>query len=59
VGVELGGGDVFVGEEFLDGADVVAGFELVGGEVVAETGISITCQAPDQAPDHLHHLPGT
>ena len=36
VGVDLGGFDVFVAEEFLDGADVVAGFEQVGGEAVTE-----------------------
>jgi len=29
-------GDVGVAEEFLDGADVVAGFEQVGGEAVAQ-----------------------
>ena len=32
VEVEGGGLDVFVAEEFLDGADVVAVFEEVGGE---------------------------
>jgi hypothetical protein len=36
VGVDHGGGDVAVAKEFLDGADVVAGFEKVGGEGVAE-----------------------
>ena len=36
VGIYLGGGDVRVAEEFLDGADVVTGFEEVGGEGVAE-----------------------
>ena len=36
VGVELGGGDVFMAEKFLDGADIGAGFEEVGGEGVAE-----------------------
>jgi hypothetical protein len=32
----LGGGDLGVAEEFLDGADVIAGFEEMGGEGVAE-----------------------
>jgi hypothetical protein len=36
VGIDLSGGDVGVAEEFLDGADIVAGFEEVGGEGVAE-----------------------
>lgn len=36
VGVDHGGFDVFVAEEFLDGADVVAALEEVGGEGVAE-----------------------
>ena len=36
VGVDHGGAHVFVAEEFLDGADAVAGFEEVGGEGVAE-----------------------
>src|SRR3954471_11525386 len=36
VGVDLGGGDVGVAEEFLDGADVVAGLEEMGGEGMAE-----------------------
>ena len=35
VGIDLSGGDVGVAEEFLDGADIVAGFEEVGGEGVA------------------------
>ena len=35
VGVDLGGGNVGVAEEFLDGANIVAGFEQVGGEGVA------------------------
>lgn len=34
--VDHGGFDVFVPEEFLDGADVVASLEEVGGEAVAE-----------------------
>ena len=34
LGVDHGGADVFVAEEFLDGADVVAGFEEMGGERV-------------------------
>jgi hypothetical protein len=37
VGVELGGGDVFVAEEFLDGADIGARFEKVCGKTVAES----------------------
>ncbi len=36
MGVDHGGADVFVTEEFLDGADVIAGLEKVGGERVAE-----------------------
>ena len=36
VGVDHGGGDVAVAEEFLDGADVVAGLKEVGREAVAE-----------------------
>ena len=36
MGVDHGGGDVAVAEELLDGADVVAAFEEVGGEGVAE-----------------------
>ena len=36
VGVDHGGGDVAVAEELLDGADVVAGLEQVGGEGVAQ-----------------------
>ncbi len=36
MGVDHGGFDVAVAQEFLDGADVVAGFEEVGGEAVAE-----------------------
>ena len=36
VGVDHGDFDVFVAEEFLDGADVVAVLEEVGGEGVAE-----------------------
>lgn len=32
----MSGFDVFVAEEFLDGADVVAGFEEMGGEGMAE-----------------------
>ena len=35
VGVDLGGLDVFVTQQFLDGADVVASFQEVGGEAVA------------------------
>jgi hypothetical protein len=36
VGVDHGGRDVAVAEELLDGADVVSGFQKVGGEGVAE-----------------------
>ena len=36
MGVDHGGFDVFVAEEFLDGSDVVAVLEEVGGEGVAE-----------------------
>ena len=35
VGVDLGGGDVGVAEEFLDDAEVGAAAEQVGGEAVA------------------------
>ena len=33
VGVDHGGADVLVSQEFLDGADVAAGLQEVGGEV--------------------------
>ena len=36
MGVDHGGFDIFVAEEFLDGADVVAVLEEVGGEGVAK-----------------------
>ena len=36
MGVDHGGFDVFVAEEFLDGSDVVAVLEEVGGEGMAE-----------------------
>lgn len=36
MGVDHGGFDIFVAEEFLDGANVVARFKEVGGETVAE-----------------------
>ncbi len=36
MGVDHGGADVFVAEELLDGANVVAGFEEMGGKAVAE-----------------------
>ena len=36
LGVALGGGEAFVAEEFLDGAEVCAFFEHVGSEGVAE-----------------------
>lgn len=37
VGIDLGGGDVGVAEHGLDGADVGAVHEEVGGEAVAES----------------------
>ena len=37
VGIDHGGGDVVVSEEFLDGADVGTTLEEVGGETVAES----------------------
>ena len=36
VGVDHGGFDVFVPEEFLYGSYVITGFEKVGGEAMAE-----------------------
>ena len=36
MGVDHGGFDVFVAKEFLDGADVVAVLEEVGGETMAK-----------------------
>ena len=36
MGVDHGGADVFVSEQFLDGADVVAVLEEVGGKGVAK-----------------------
>ena len=36
MGVDHGGFDIFVTEEFLDGADVVAALQEVSGEGVAE-----------------------
>jgi hypothetical protein len=36
VGVDHGGFDVFVSEQFLDGADVITVLEEVGSEGVAE-----------------------
>jgi hypothetical protein len=36
VGVDHGGGDVLVSEEFLDGADVVATAQKVGSKGVAQ-----------------------
>ena len=41
MGVDHGGFDVFVTEEFLDGADIVAALEEVGSEGVAE-GMELT-----------------
>jgi hypothetical protein len=34
--VDLCGFDILMAQEFLDGADVVSGFEQMGGEAVAE-----------------------
>lgn len=36
VGVNHGGGDVFVAEEFLDGANIIAALDEMGGEAVPE-----------------------
>ena len=36
MGVDLGGADVAVAQEFLDGADIVAAFQQMGGKGVAE-----------------------
>lgn len=36
VGVDHGGGDVGVAEQFLDGAEILTGFEEVGGEAMSE-----------------------
>ncbi len=36
VGVDHGGFDILVAQEFLDGADIVAGLQKVGSEGVAE-----------------------
>jgi hypothetical protein len=36
MGIDLGGLEVTMAEEFLDSADVVAGFEEMGGEAVAK-----------------------
>jgi len=46
VGVDLGGGDVGVSEEFLDDAEVGTAFEEVGGEGVAEeVGVNVLFDA--------------
>ena len=37
VGVDFGGGDGFVAEHFLDGAEVGTAFDEVGGEGVTES----------------------
>jgi len=37
VGVDHGGFDVFVAEQFLDGADVAAALQEVGGEGMTES----------------------
>ena len=36
MGVDLGGADILVSEEFLDGADVLMVFEQMGGEAMSE-----------------------
>ena len=36
MGVDHGGADIFVAEEFLDGANVIAVFQEVGGEGMTE-----------------------
>ena len=41
VRVDHGRGDVFVAEKLLDGSDVLAGFQQVGGEGAAE-GVQLT-----------------
>lgn len=44
VDVDLGGGDAFVAEHLLDGAEVCSAFEQVGGERVAQ-GMGRDCLA--------------
>ena len=41
VGVDLQGLDVLVAEQFLDGADVVAGFKEMGGEAAATLALRV------------------
>ena len=36
VGVDLCGADVCMAEQFLDGTDIVVGFQQVGGETVSQ-----------------------
>jgi hypothetical protein len=36
MGIDHGRAEVLVAEQFLNGTDIVAGFEEVGGEAVAE-----------------------
>jgi hypothetical protein len=47
VGVDGGGADIFVAQQFLDGANVVATFEQVGGEAVTKgvaTGVFVNAR---------------
>ncbi len=36
MGIDHGGGEVFMAEQFLDGADIVAVLEQMGGEAMAK-----------------------
>src|SRR5580700_6032174 len=54
VGVDLGGGDVRVAEQLLDGAQVAAGLEQVGGEGVPEQ-VGIYVQRDSLAPRPVRH----
>ena len=45
LGVDYGGFDVAVTEEFLNGADVVAALEEVGGEGVATDALCNGCRS--------------
>ena len=53
MGVDHGGADVFVPQQFLDGADVVAIFEQMGGEAVAEGMAGDALVEPGQASGFL------
>ena len=51
VGIDLCGGDAFVSQHFLDGAEVGAAFDEVGGEGVTEgMGGDVLCDTglPDE-----------